>query len=118
MSQIMIVEPITLAGIQMAGRRLCISILLSHAIVFSTYAAGDPVEGRRMSKRWCASCHAVGPEGRGSDTAPSFAAIAQRRDVTYLQAFLSRPHPPMPRVQLSRQEIDDLIAYIEAQQLR
>lgn len=76
------------------------------------WAAGDAAQGKTAAERWCASCHAVGPGGRGSDAAPSFAAIGQRRDDVFLRGFLSNPHPPMPRVELSRRDIDDLVAYI------
>ncbi len=78
-------------------------------------AAGDAADGRATAQRWCANCHAAEPTGRGADVAPSFATIAQRRDAEYLRGFLSRPHPPMPPFELSRQDIDDLVAFIEAQ---
>jgi mono/diheme cytochrome c family protein len=57
----------------------------------------------------------VAPGGRGADVAPDFATIARQRDADYLRGFLSRPHPPMPRFELSRQDIDDLVAYIGTQ---
>ena len=81
----------------------------------SAWAAGDAVQGKATAERWCATCHVVAPGGRGADVAPDFATIARQRDADYLRGFLSRPHPPMPRFELSRQDIDDLVAYIGTQ---
>ena len=74
-------------------------------------AAGDPVQGKVTAERWCNECHVIGPGGRGSDVTSNFAMIARNRDDAYLRGFLTRPHPPMPRVELSRQDIADLVAY-------
>ena len=78
-------------------------------------AAGDAAQGKATAERWCATCHVVAPGGRGADVAPAFSRIARERNDEYLRGFLSRPHPPMPRYELSRQDIDDLIAYIGTQ---
>src|SRR5690348_5733667 len=78
-------------------------------------AAGDAMQGKATAERWCATCHVVAPGGRGADVAPNFATIAKQRNDEYLRGFLSRPHPPMPRFELSRQDIDDLVAYIGTQ---
>ena len=75
-------------------------------------AAGDPEYGKTVAERWCTACHAVGATGRGADVAPNFSSIARARDDDYLRTFLTAPHPPMPRFELSRQDIDDLVAYI------
>jgi mono/diheme cytochrome c family protein len=84
-------------------------------IAAEAQAAGDADQGRATAQRWCATCHVVAPGGRGADVAPAFKTIAQQRDDDYLRGFLSRPHPPMPRFELSRQDIDDLVAYIATQ---
>lgn len=99
--------------IALLGRIVATAVVLS--ICGPTLAAGDPAQGKATAERWCATCHVVAPGGRGADVAPNFATIARQRDDTYLRGFLSRPHPPMPRFELSRQDIDDLIAYIGTQ---
>lgn len=99
-------------------RRMMLATSLVLLAAGHAMAAGDVAEGRATAQRWCANCHAVEPSGRGADVAPSFATVAQSRDVEYLRGFLSRPHPPMPRYELSRQDIDDLIAFIESQKPR
>ena len=93
--------------------------LLATAIGLTTCSAlaqtaGDPTQGKATAERWCNTCHVVAPHGRGADVAPNFAAIARSRDDAYLRGFLTRPHPPMPRFELSRQDIDDLISYFAA----
>ena len=77
---------------------------------------GDPAAGLRLASAWCADCHRIAPAGPGpaSDAAPAFAAVAAMPSSTRmsLAAFLQTPHPRMPNYQLSRDELDDVIAYL------
>ncbi len=78
---------------------------------------GDPAAGRAFALEECASCHRVAPDQGSSPkaaAAPDFQAIAHAPGATEmsLRAFLSTPHPRMPNLILSRQEQDDVIAYI------
>jgi mono/diheme cytochrome c family protein len=79
-------------------------------------AAGDAAEGARLARQWCSSCHVTGGQSpqSGTDMAPTFAEIAARpgRDEGWFHAWLSDPHPPMPKLELSRQQIADLIAHL------
>ncbi len=80
--------------------------------------AGNAEAGRLLARRWCASCHLVevaGPASRSTD-APPFQALASNARWTRerLKAFLTAPHPPMPPVNLSTLDIDDLVAHIES----
>lgn len=82
-------------------------------------AAGDARTGQELAERWCASCHLVKPEQtQGAADAPSFMSIAERsgQDLEWLKTFLVEPHPPMPEMSLTREEIQNLIAYIDALQ--
>jgi mono/diheme cytochrome c family protein len=76
--------------------------------------AADPADGLRLARHWCSSCHLVEPGVKTSDAAPPFPAVG--RDPTStpekLHAWLANPHPPMPNLTLSRQQEDDIIAYI------
>jgi mono/diheme cytochrome c family protein len=78
--------------------------------------AEDVAAGRRLAESWCSSCHLVGPgSARGvSNGAPTFVAIARQRSTTVLslRVLLQTPHGQMPDLHLSRDEIDDLAAYI------
>jgi mono/diheme cytochrome c family protein len=77
---------------------------------------GDPTAGRRLAETWCTNCHVVtADQPRATSTgAPSFRAIAAQKAITpmALSAFLQTPHHRMPDLHLSRQEIDDVSAYI------
>ena len=79
-------------------------------------ASGDPAYGRMVAVTWCSACHLVGAEQGGAVNAdvPSFASIAQRlpSDTDVLAAFIAEPHPPMPNLSMSRQDIRDVLAYI------
>jgi hypothetical protein len=80
-------------------------------------APGDAANGRDLSERLCRGCHLVSPEQRGPvpDGVASFMAIAGWPEVsarTLGAALLSPPHPLMPDPPLSRQQMNDVAAYI------
>jgi len=77
----------------------------------------EPKYGHALARKLCVSCHAVEPEpgtGPVQSDIPSFKSIANRRGQTRerLLNWLTLPHPPMPNIGLSRQEIRDLGAYL------
>lgn len=96
-------------------RPILIALALSCAVT-PALAAGDAANGARLAQQWCSSCHVAGGQGQqtGTDMAPTFAEIAARpgRDEGWFHAWLSDPHPPMPALELSRQQIADLIAHL------
>jgi len=95
--------------------RAMISVLLTLVAASPAFAAGDVVQGKKIAKRWCASCHVISPEQmQGSADVPTFCDIAQRKSGGKLKIFLMDPHPKMPDMSLTRQEIDDIVAYIES----
>lgn len=79
---------------------------------------GDRAAGETLALAVCANCHLVqeGQRQAPMDSVPSFAAVANdpAMDETRLRGFLNRPHFPMPSIELSRRQIDDLIAYIQS----
>ena len=88
------------------------------AAVASAAGAGDPFEGEKIAKRWCASCHVVSADQKkGNTQAPPFSEIADKPGLTSasIALFLLRPHPPMPDMNLTRNEAGDLAAYIKKQ---
>ncbi|MBW6401877.1 cytochrome c [Roseomonas sp. HJA6] len=100
-------------------RRLAATLILLAGTALPALAQtepGDPAAGRRLAETWCANCHRIAPQGPGpvSDAAPAFAAVAAMPSTTRmaLAAFLQTPHPRMPNYQLSREEMDDVIAYL------
>ena len=78
-------------------------------------AAADAAKGGIIAKRWCAACHLVAPDQtKANSDAPSFASIAHKKPTSKaLSAFLTDPHPKMPDMSLTRDEIADIVAYIK-----
>ena len=79
-------------------------------------AQGDPEVGRELALRWCTSCHVVDLEGHGADAGPALPALlgAGQRTPDELRGWLAAPHPPMPDFDMTRQEIEDIVAYLES----
>ena len=80
--------------------------------------AADADNGETLAKRWCTGCHVVSEgQAKGTDIAPSFAAIASRPGFNEerLAFFLLEPHPKMSNMALSRAATRDLAAYIAEQ---
>ncbi len=90
--------------------------LLATGVAASAAAQDKAAEGRSIAYRWCSSCHLVGPEDAVSDGAPTFSQIAKDPYFTSdrLRGWLAAPHEPMPDLELSRQEIDALVAYLQS----
>jgi mono/diheme cytochrome c family protein len=94
--------------------RAMIAVVLTLVATSPALAASDPIEGKKIAKRWCAACHVISPEQQtASADVPSFCDIAQRKSGEQLKTFLIDPHPKMPDMSLTRQEIADIVAYIE-----
>jgi mono/diheme cytochrome c family protein len=78
-------------------------------------APPDPTQGEQIARRWCAACHVVSADQKQANAdVPSFANIAKRKTNGDLTSFLTDPHPKMPDMSLSRQEIADITAYIRS----
>lgn len=84
--------------------------------VVSAHAAGDAAAGHALARQWCTGCHVVDNTGQGQDMAPPFASIARRRagDPTWVRAWLAAPHPSMPNFNLARQQVEDIVAYLQS----
>ncbi|NNG06050.1 MAG: cytochrome c [Inquilinus sp.] len=77
--------------------------------------AADAGHGQDLAKQWCNSCHSIGDgEPRQEDAGPLFSDLA-KRDASYLQTAINRPHDFMPKFpRLSAADKADLIAYIRS----
>lgn len=100
-------------------RRLVLAMLGVFAAIpagaQSAAESGDPAAGQALAQTWCASCHAVARSATAvSNSVPGFPAIADRPTTTAdgLRAFLAEPHGRMPNLSLSRNDIDNAVAYI------
>lgn len=94
-------------------------LVLPFMLIAGTAAAqGQPMagEGLRLSRQWCAACHAVSREmpPPAGDAALGFPAIAALPTTTEtaLRVFLQTPHANMPNFQLSRAEVEAVVSYL------
>jgi mono/diheme cytochrome c family protein len=107
----------SLRGSEMgAGRTVVLAAVLAASAGPSAALAQERVEqGHEIARTWCAGCHVVEPGGAaGSDAAPPLPVVAQDPSLSpdRLRAWLADPHPPMPNLSLTRDEIEALVAYI------
>ena len=77
----------------------------------------DPSTGEGLAKRLCSNCHLVG-DGENSALpagVPSMRGLANRPGQTgrRIENALIQPHPPMPDMRLTMQEIQHLLSYLE-----
>ncbi len=77
-------------------------------------AAGNAEAGRQFVMRSCSSCHATEAVKTATDNAPPFSVVAKtnKDNPAWIRGWLMAPHPPMPNISLSRQQIDDVVAYL------
>ena len=75
-------------------------------------------KGRELAIRLCRSCHLI--ENASAQAVPAgtltFRGMATKpgQTVEQITAVLIQPHAPMPDIQLTRAEIDNIIAYLDA----
>lgn len=103
-------QPITLTFLPLI-------VLTVAGLAGSALAQGNAETGGAIAERWCSSCHLVSPDQTNAVAdVPSFMSVARRSDseIDALAGFLADPHPPMPDMSLSRDEIRDLLAYIRS----
>jgi mono/diheme cytochrome c family protein len=103
-------------------RQLSLLPLLLLALLLPAPPAGAQTRaeslglGRSVAETWCANCHlvATGQQRSANDAAPSFASIAARQpEEAGLRTWLSQRHKDrMPNFDLSRAEVDGVVAYI------
>ena len=80
-------------------------------------AAPTAARGLELAQKLCTSCHLVDTNASPALPAgiPTFHSIANRPDQTGQRIFnvLIKPHAPMPDLQLSNEEINNIIAFLE-----
>ena len=73
---------------------------------------GDPEHGKETVEKWCVACHKAGPSANDQVPAITDLATNPRRTDGAIRAFLAHPHRPMPPLELSNQQIEDIISYL------
>lgn len=92
-------------------------LIASASACLAQQRAADPQRGRELARRLCTTCHVIDRDAstpsRTADV-PSFPAIADRAGVTaaWIAGAIIIPHPAMPDVRLTMQEVRDVVAYI------
>lgn len=83
---------------------------------FAQSVGTDPGKGRELAERLCSTCHIVdaSPGNIAKSDVSSFFSIANKPDQSQdrLARAIIFPHPAMPSVSFSSQELRDIIAYI------
>ena len=92
---------------------MAITAVIGHVSMVHA-ASGNAEAGRQLVMRSCSSCHATEAAKTATDNAPPFAAVAKtnKERPAWIRGWLMAPHPPMPNISLSRQQIDDIVAYL------
>lgn len=74
-------------------------------------------EGYALAAKLCQGCHLIDDSGDAVAQVgpPSFSSIANKPGQTAdrIRGSMIQPHPPMPDMQLSNQEMLDILAYLE-----
>jgi mono/diheme cytochrome c family protein len=112
---------------QMTVRRSDVAALILATVLFGisspAYSAtGSVVLGRLVAEAYCTLCHAIGPTGASPHApAPPFRTLHEKYDVEgFAEMFaegivVGHPGPRrMPKLLLSRTQIDNLIAYLKS----
>jgi len=96
--------------------RIPVLVAAALAALVPATAFADPAleRGRDLAVRWCTGCHVIGFGTPGGDAGPAFPSVARRegQSIDDVRAWLADPHPPMPDLDLSAAQFDDLAAYI------
>jgi mono/diheme cytochrome c family protein len=94
------------------------ALVVSIGFVTSASAqSADPSVGRHLAKTVCSACHqtdATSTTPGPNPATPSFVDISRMPSMSELaiKVFLRSPHPSMPNIILSPEEIDSVTAYI------
>jgi mono/diheme cytochrome c family protein len=88
-------------------------------VTASSAQMADLSVGRHLAETVCSACHqisATSPNPSPSSGAPSFVDISRMPSMSELaiKVFLRTPHPTMPNIILSPEEIDSVAAYIRS----
>jgi cytochrome c len=101
----------------MTGRCLLLAGAILMAQCAARAQAADVAQGKVLAKALCSNCHIVGPGEASKEVSadvPSFMAVAAKpgQSVDKIRGFILNPHPQMPKVQLTKPELDAVSAYI------
>jgi len=109
-------EPLT--TLEPTKRSIPMTAFVALALVTSSASgfAADAQRGRQFAGHVCGICHVVfDGQSPGDPNAPSFRSIAKSRQFHKKGiAWLWEEHPKMPNLATTREELEDLEAYIKS----
>ena len=99
---------------------LCVVAALFSPVPWGSHGSAETdqgtVIGAEVARAWCTECHAVGSQITGTVLidVPTFYQIANRtgQSAQRIKNFLIDPHPPMPNLHLSQEQMRNLATYI------
>jgi cytochrome c len=100
---------------------LCATASLAAAMWVNAWGEDAPApsaeKGHALAQRFCNGCHLVDDDASVTVPVgvPTFRAIANLPGQTgqRIMNVLIKPHPPMPDIHLSNNEIQDVVSYLE-----
>jgi mono/diheme cytochrome c family protein len=104
-------------GVSMTARTVFLAGAVLIAGLSGAAQAADVAQGKTLVKTLCSNCHIVGPgevPGTVNADIPSFMAVAAKpgQSAEKIRGFILNPHPDMPKVQLTKSELESVSAYI------
>ena len=93
---------------------LLFALLIGGSAFSAALPPGNAEAGKQLVLNSCTACHAPMGAKEASDQAPplSFLAHDRKADPRWVRGWLMDPHPPMPGIMLSRQQVADVMAYL------
>jgi cytochrome c len=90
------------------------TLLVSAPVLAAALPPGNAEAGKQLVLNSCTACHAPMDTTSATDGAPplSFLARDNKADPRWIRGWLMDPHPPMPGIMLSRQQVADVMAYL------
>ncbi len=104
----------------MPGLSVCLSVVVmlmaAAPATAQSLSALEIANGERLARKLCVNCHQVAPDDvdRVLVDVPRFVEVANRPFITRdkIEAYVLSPHPAMPKVNVSRDELAEISAYI------
>ena len=101
-------------------RRILRGSLVALLAVLATrsLARAGSTEGKALYEQKCQSCHSIGGQGgKMANLGGKLDGVGGKRDAAWLKAYVAdpkskMPEGKMPKLKLSDQELDDLVAYL------
>jgi nitric oxide reductase subunit C len=95
---------------------MLIAALVTSSITTFAHAGTD--DGKALYEKQCRVCHSIaGDAGKMADKGGPLDGVGAKHDAAWLKAYLQdpkakNPDSKMPKMKLSEQQIDDLIAFM------